>query len=155
MEIYNCTVADFYQIKEEIADFWGSDRTLYLHHPFLIHEFGDTSFVVKDENGKIAAYFFGFFSQTEKTAYVHLIGVRESNQRQGLGHLLYDHYIKIARKNGCNRMKAITKPINKMSIKFHMKLGMKLSGNPNEEGIPIVKDYCGIGEDRVVFEMEI
>jgi len=46
-EIARCTKADFAQILEHVADFWGSDRTLALHHPMLLYEFGDTTYVIR------------------------------------------------------------------------------------------------------------
>ena len=54
MEIEKCTVSDYNQILENIVDFWGSDRTLSVHHPMFIHEFGNTAFIIK-ENDKIIA----------------------------------------------------------------------------------------------------
>jgi ribosomal protein S18 acetylase RimI-like enzyme len=150
VEITQCTKADFDQILRDIVDFWGSDRTLPLHHPFLIHEFGDTAFVMK-EDGTVVAYLFGFFSPTEPVAYVHLIGVRRSRQREGLGSHLYAHFMNLARARKCTAMKAVTTPDNAQSIAFHRRLGMQLLGEPNERGIPVVRDYRGPGEDRVVF----
>jgi len=40
-------------------------------------------------------------------------------------------------------------------VKFHGKIGMTLIGEENQDGIPVVKDYAGPGEDRVVFEKQI
>jgi hypothetical protein len=48
MEITNCSKADFDQIISDIVAFWGSDRTLHLHQPFLTYEFGSSAFVVKE-----------------------------------------------------------------------------------------------------------
>jgi predicted GNAT superfamily acetyltransferase len=111
--------------------------------------------VIKDK-GRVIAYLFGFFSQTQSIAYVHLIGVREKYQKQGLGKMLYDNYIEMARSHKIHKIKAITKPINSKSINFHKnKIGMSLLGEPDESGINVVKDYSGINEDRVVFEKEI
>lgn len=155
MIIENCTIKDFDEIIRDISDFWGSDRTLHLHQSFLIHEFGNTAFVIKDD-GKVIAYLFGFFSQMESIAYVHLIGVRERYQKQGFGKMLYDNFIEIARSRNIHKIRAITKPINSKSINFHKnKIGMTLLGEPNESGINIVKEYSGINEDRVVFERQI
>jgi L-amino acid N-acyltransferase YncA len=123
-----------------------------LHQPFLIHEFGNTAFVIH-ENGKVIAYLFGFFSQKEKTAYIHLLGVRENCQRKGFGLALYQHYISYAKELGMERIKAITTPANIKSINFHTrKIGMAMIGEPNENGINVVKNYSGPGNDRVVFE---
>jgi predicted GNAT superfamily acetyltransferase len=155
MKIENCTMSDFNEIVKDIVDFWGSDRTLHLHQPFLIYEFGNTAFVIK-EHGQVIAYLFGFFSQTENLAYIHLLGVREKNQRQGLGLLLYENFIKIAKSKGFTRIKAITTPSNIKSISFHKnKIGMNLLGEPNENGVNIVRDYSGVNNDRVVFEKRI
>jgi len=150
MELMLCTKDDFDQILREITDFWGDERTLFLHHPMFIHEFGDSAFVIK-ENGRVIGYLFGFISQTEPTGYIHAIGVRLTHQRQGLGRLLYDRFTEFARSKGCKELKALTSPGNADSIAFHKAIGMELHGEPNEEGIPVVKDYSGPGVDRGVF----
>jgi ribosomal protein S18 acetylase RimI-like enzyme len=151
MKIESCTINDFNEILRDISDFWGSDRTLHLHQPFLIYEFGNTAFVIRDK-GMVIAYLFGFFSQTENLAYIHLIGVREKYQRMGLGKLLYDNFIEIAKSNNIQKIKAITKPFNTKSISFHTKkIGMTMIGEPNKDGINVIKNYSGINSDRVVF----
>ena len=152
MIIENCTMNDFDQITKDITDFWGSDRTLNLHHPYLVHEFGNTAFVIRDKD-VVIAYLFGFFSQTERIGYVHLIGVREQHQKHGLGKFLYEKFIQVSKFHGIKKIKAITTPTNNKSINFHQKkMGMTLLGLPNQEGINVVRDYSGSGKDRVVFE---
>lgn len=154
MTIENCSLRDFHEIVSNISDFWGSDRTLPFHHPMFIYEFGKTAFVIK-ENDKVVAYLFGFLSQTEKTGYVHLVGVRDNFQKKRLGTRLYAHFANHVKQLGCTKLKAITTAGNKSSISFHRKIGMKLLGIKNSDGIEVVKDYSGPGEDRVVFEKEI
>jgi len=44
---------------------------------------------------------------------------------------------------------------NQASILFHKKIGMKLLGEENVDGIEVVKDYSAPGQDRVVFEKDI
>ena len=154
MPISQATKADFDQIVTEIADFWGSDRTLHLHQPSLIYEFGDTAFVIRD-GVRVTAYLFGYLAQTGPTAYVHLVAVRRDCQGQGLGRQLYAHYIEVARARGCTALKAITTPTNQASIAFHIRLGMTLRGEPNADGIPVVRDYSGPGLDRVVFHLDL
>jgi N-acetylglutamate synthase and related acetyltransferases len=155
MQIEKCTMQDFNEIILNIADFWGNDRTLYLHHPYLIHEFGNTAYVIHDK-GKVIAYMFAFFAQTEKLGYVHLLGIRENYQRKGIGKLLYENFINVAKAHGCTKIKAITTPGNQKSINFHQKqIGMKLLGTPDSNGTNIIKDYSGPGSDRVVFMKEI
>ena len=151
MKIINCTKQDYNQIILNIEEFWGSDRTLYLHHPIFIFEFGNTAFMIKEKDN-IIAYLFGFLSQTEPTAYVHLLGVKSDLRRQGLATKLYNHFINYAIDKGCKKLKALTSPKNKDSIAFHISYGMKLLGEPNENGVPIIRNYSGPGRDNIVFE---
>jgi len=154
MKIERCTKSDYDQILADISDFWGSDRTLHIHHPMFIHEFGDSAYVIKI-NDRVIAYLFGFIAQTSPTAYVHLLGVRNDYQSQGLGSALYGYFITYAKGKGCTKIKAMTIPANASSIGFHKKIGMKLIGNKNSDGIEVISDYSGPGQDRVVFEKEI
>jgi len=154
MEITLCTKADFDQILTDFVDFWGDERTKGLHHCVYLYEFGNSAYVIK-ENGRVVAYLFGLLSQTAPIGYVKFIGVRRSHQRQGLGRRLYEHFTEFARAHGCRELKAITSPTNKGSIAFHRKLGMELIGEPDEEGIPVVRDYGGPGIHRVVFRKKI
>lgn len=150
MEIVNLSKSDFDQILSDIEDFWGSERTLALHHPLFLYEFGNTAFVIK-EGETVRAYLLGLISQTAPVAYVHLIGVRHTHKRQGLGRKLYDHFIAYAKDHHCREVKAITTPANRESIAFHKSLGMILTGDDEENGMPVVKDYSGPNQHRVVF----
>jgi ribosomal protein S18 acetylase RimI-like enzyme len=154
MELLNCTKDDFDQIITDFHEFWGSNRTLHLHHPTLIYEFGNTAFVFKEGN-EVCAYLFGFYSQTQPVAYVHIIAVRNNYRRHGFGRKLYEHFIKYARENHCSKIKAITRPTNLESIAFHKKIGMELTGDGVIDGIPVVLNYGGPGEHRVVFMRDI
>jgi L-amino acid N-acyltransferase YncA len=120
----------------------------------FIYEFGNTAFVIKDKD-KVMTYLFGFFSQADKTGYVHAVGVRQSCQGQGLGKQLYENFTALAKRHGCNKLKAITTSGNQASTSFHKKMGMRLIGERNENGIEVVKNYSGRGQDRVVFEKEL
>ena len=152
--IFNCNHSDFLQILAEIEDFWGSNRTLSYHHPMFVNEFGNTSFVIKNSE-TVIAYLFGFISQTEQTGYIHLIGVRQNHQNKGLGKLLYRHFIDYLKNIGIQNLKAITTPANEKSINFHLSIGMQMTGIETENQIKVIKDYSGIGQDRVVFKMKL
>ncbi|OGO00706.1 MAG: hypothetical protein A2Y90_03080 [Chloroflexi bacterium RBG_13_52_12] len=154
MEITLCTKADFDQIITDFVDFWGDERTKSLHNPFHLYEFGNTAYVVK-EGDRVVGYLFGLLSQTGPVAYVKFVGVRRSYQRKGIARRLYEHFTQYARTKGCTELKAITSPTNKTSIAFHRGIAMELQGEPNEEGVPVVKDYSGPGIDRVVFLKKI
>jgi hypothetical protein len=154
VEISICTRQDYEQILDALPEFWDGRDVRHLHHPFLIHEFGNTAFVIRDET-RVVAYLFGLFSQTEPVGYVHAIAVRASARRRRLAQHLYGHFVQMARRRGCRHVKAITTPTNAGSIAFHKSLGMRLLGEPNADGIPVVADYSGRGAPRVVFWMSI
>jgi predicted GNAT superfamily acetyltransferase len=147
--IFVCTPEDYFQILDELPDFWDGRDTRALHHPFLIHEFGNSAFVIRD-GSRVLAYLFGFLSQSEPVGYVHTIAVRVSARRR-LAQRLFDHFVEFARRRGCTHIKAITTPSNAGSIAFHKSLGMELLGEPNADGIPVVANYAGHGAPRVVF----
>ena len=107
------------------------------------------------EDEKVIGYLFGFYSQTSSTAYVKFAGVRASHRKRGVGRALYEYFVEVSKKQGCVELKAITSQNNEISIAFHRSLGMELLGEPNEEGIPVIKDYAGPGNDRVVFRKDI
>ena len=152
MNIENCTKEDYDEIIKNISSFWGNDRTLHLHHIYLVYEFGHTAFVIKDK-GNVVAYLFGFISQTEKLGYIHLVGVCESYQRKGLGKQLYNKFIEYLKSLNIKKIKAITTPTNEKSISFHKNvIGMSMLGKPNNKGIRVIENYSGQGNDRVVFE---
>jgi GNAT superfamily N-acetyltransferase len=154
LNIINCTKKDYDQIISNIEEFWSDNRILYWHHPMFINEFGNTAFVVK-ERDVVCAYLFGFFSQTQPIAYVQLIAVRNNYKRKGLGRKLYEHFISLAKSNKCLQIKAITRPTNELSIAFHKSIGMNLIGDDHIDGIPVVLNYSGPGEHRVVFLKDV
>jgi GNAT superfamily N-acetyltransferase len=152
MDIQNCTKADFDFIVGHVAEFWGDDRTLNLHHPMFLYEFGDTAFVLRDGD-HVMAYLFGVFSQTEPTAYVHLVGVHETARRRGFAKQLYEHFAAVAIARGCTQLKAITTAGNRASLAFHRSIGMvPVAGG---DAVDVVRDYGGPGQDRVVMRKRL
>ena len=160
MKIRNCTKEDFLQIHKNFEEFWQSSDRAYLarvrtiHHPLFAHEFANTSYTIK-EGEKVIAYLFGLYSQAEPTAYMHVLCVHPQYKRKGLATRLVQHFVRDAKSNECNHLKSLTSPSNKNSISFHKSLGMVMLGEPNENGISIVRDYSGPGDHRVVFWKEI
>ena len=150
VEISLCTSEDYFQILDELSEFWDGRDMRALHHPFLIHEFGNSAFVIRD-GSQVLAYLFGFLSQSEPVGYVHTIAVRASARRRRLAQRLFDHFAGFARQRRCTHIKAITTPSNAGSIAFHKNLRMQLLGEPNADGIPIIRDYAGRDVPRVVF----
>ena len=90
MNIRQCTKEDYDQIITDMADFWNNghiDSLRRLHNPIFFYEFGNTAFVVKEDE-KVIGYIFGFYSQTTPTAYVKFVGVRASHRKRGVGRAL-------------------------------------------------------------------
>src|ERR1700757_1551678 len=117
-----CTPRDYNQILDELSDFWDGRQVRHLHHPMLVHEFGNSAFVIRDE-AVVVAYLFGFVSQAEPVGYVHVIAVRSSAPRQGLGERLFGHFLRAARQQGSRDGKATTKAATSGWSAFHRSLG--------------------------------
>jgi GNAT superfamily N-acetyltransferase len=148
--VARCTQEDFYEILETQAEFWDGRDVRHLFHPFLLHQFGNSAFVIRD-GGRVVAYLFGLLSQIEPIAYAHAVAVRPSARRHKLGQRLYAHFTAFARDHGCTHLKAITNPANLRSIAFHRSIGMELIGEPNADGIPVVRGYAARDSVHVVF----
>lgn len=147
------TKEDFDQIIENLDQFWGmrNDKLLYIHHPIFLYEFGDTAFVVR-EGDRVAAYLFGFVSQTDpQTAYGQVVACHPDYRGQGLVEALFYRFGDEARARGCTRIKVLVFPKNFRSLLFHMKMGFEADGEERDEkGIPIVRNYWGQGIDYSV-----
>jgi L-amino acid N-acyltransferase YncA len=166
LPINRATMADLEEIRRDLEQFWGSDdktlwteerkqKVLSMHHVMYVREFGDTSYVMRDDN-RVAAYLFGFIVESRKLAYSSLVAVRDSHKKGGLGQRLYNAFAQDARGRGCTLLRAVTAPANKASIRFHtQRLGMTMQGEGEENGVPVVQDYAGMGEHRVVFEKSL
>ena len=152
--VVNATRADWDQIVTELEDFWGDHAPAHLHHISLMNQFGNSAFVIR-EGDRVVAYIFGFLSQVDPSSYVQLVAVRKSHQGQGLGHRLYERFIQFAREHGAKEVMAQTTPDNLGSVRFQKSVGMELLGEPDERGIPVVKDRGGPGKNRIVFRMSI
>jgi len=60
-----CTKSDLRQIKSELVDFWGTDRTNYVHSTSFLRQNGESSWVIKDGD-KVIAYLLGFIDHEKK-----------------------------------------------------------------------------------------
>lgn len=121
------------------------ERALLLPKLYFQH-FATTSFVVEDENGRLAAFLVGFLSQSEPdAAYIHFVGVDPLKHGQGVGRALYRAFIDLAAKNGRHVVRSVTSPENTRSRAFHSSLGFSAS--------EVIADYDGPGLARVEFSM--
>jgi predicted GNAT superfamily acetyltransferase len=134
---------DHARVAAVIDEWWGGRQmALMLPRLFFTH-FADTSFIVEDEHGELAAFLIGFLSQSRPgEAYIHFVGVAPSQRGSGLGRDLYERFFSVAAERGAVRVGCVTSPRNSGSIAFHTSMGF--------EGHEVA-GYDGAGEDRVVF----
>lgn len=149
------TPYDHARVVGVIPGWWGlpgtADLGLLLPRLFFQH-FGDTSTIVVDADGSLAAFLIGFRSQSQPgVAYIHFVGVRPDLRGTGLARTLYERFFDEMRASGCRRVDAITGPVNRRSQDFHRAMGFDLSGDTEIDGVLAWRDYDGPGEHRVGF----
>ncbi|WNV74309.1 GNAT family N-acetyltransferase [Geodermatophilus sp. DSM 44513] len=128
------------------------ERAALLPRLFFEH-FTDTSHLIEDDDGCLAAFLVGFLSPARPgAAYVHVVGVDPAAQRAGLGRWPYTRFTAAVRARGAREVGCITSPGNRASIAFHTWLGFDIEpGDQTVDGIPVHSDHDGPGLHRVVF----
>jgi GNAT superfamily N-acetyltransferase len=145
------TIGDLVAVADEPREFWGDRDLPALHHPLLVHDFGETALVIRDDGekadgaGRVIAYLFGLLTPSG-VGYIHLVAVREGHRRAGLARGLYERFEELACEHGAEALKAFTQPVNARSIAFHRALGFGATETAN---------YSGPGETRTVFWKQI
>lgn len=140
METRPLVKADFDQIVSVIDHWWGGP-TSALAHPMFFYELGRLARVV-EEDGSLAGFLLGFVCQESRVGYVHLVGIAPDFRRRGVARLLYSSFEDDCRRDGCEKLKAITTHGNEGSVRFHQALGWSMAE---------VEDYAGPGRLRIVF----
>lgn len=144
------TEADAEPVKAALDRWWGGRDLSHLALPLFFRHFSDTSFVL-DDGGEVIGFLVGFISQARPgEGYVHLVGVHPGRRQRGLARWLYEAFFEEARKRGCTVVRCVTTPNNGGSISFHRSLGFRPEGDGDSGGVPVVRDYEGPGEDRVL-----
>jgi GNAT superfamily N-acetyltransferase len=144
---------DDYELVSPIVDEWWGGRPVRALLPRLFFEhFNNTSFAVGPPKSA-QAFLIGFQSQSfRRVGYIHFAGVNPAMRGKGFGRLLYENFFKAAATLGCTEVQCITSPINTGSIAFHQKMGFMLhQGNGEANGIPVVLNYAGEGQHRILF----
>ena len=153
------TEGDHARVIAAIPEWWQTPNstTLPMLLPRLFFQhFADTSTIVDDADGGLAAFLVGFRSQSQPgVAYVHFVGVRPDLRGAGLARTLYERFFAQVRAFGCSRVDAITGPVNRRSQQFHRAMGFTLGGDTDLDGVPAHLDYDGPGEHRVTFTRAI
>ncbi|HEX6498946.1 MAG TPA: GNAT family N-acetyltransferase [Micromonosporaceae bacterium] len=136
-------------VLTEHDDFWDGRDLRGLHHPVWFRQFSDAGLMAwQDGEGgtrRIAAYLLGSVTRGG-VGYVHLIAVRSTHRRAGLGRALWARFVERAWSAGAHKVQAITTPTNSASIAFHTRLGLAAE---------LIPDYAGPGQDRVLFHARL
>jgi GNAT superfamily N-acetyltransferase len=144
--------SDYQPVISVLNDWWGGRHMSdMLPRLFFVH-FRETGFVA-ERDGEIVGFLIGFISQTfPDQAYIHFAGVHPGHRRKGLARSLYGRFMEAARKRGCQFVRSVTSPVNRLSIAFHLRMGFATEpGDTVIEGIPVASDYDGQDGDRVLF----
>jgi predicted GNAT superfamily acetyltransferase len=154
--VRNVASADWDRVTAVLVEWWdGRDLSDLLPRLFFQH-FCTTSWLV-ERDGELAAFLVGFLCPThEDEAYIHFVGVAPELRGRGLAQGLYGLFFDVAQAQGRSVVRAITSPVNKVSIAFHSHIGfVMLPGDGEQDGLPIWLDYDGPGQHRVRLERRL
>jgi ribosomal protein S18 acetylase RimI-like enzyme len=146
MRVRPAVAEDYDQVIAVVDDWWGRPVSASLPRLFFDH-FWPTSSVAEDEDG-LAGLLVGFISPgRHEVAYIHFVGVRPDRRGAGLAQRLYAQFAAHALRQGCSELQAVTAPSNAASVRFHQRLGFRVSG--------AVAGYNGPGRAMVVFSCDV
>jgi predicted GNAT superfamily acetyltransferase len=139
---------DYDRVIRVVDEWWGGRQMAEMLPRLFFDHFTDTCFVAEDDAGRLAGFIVGFLSQSKpREAYVHFVGVAPELRRDGLARRLYERFFDAARAADREVVRAVTSPVNAVSIAAHKAMGF--------EAVPAAAGYDGEGRDRVLFEKRI
>ena len=156
IKIRNGRPSDYENVISVMPGWWGGrDLTSMLPKVFFMH-FHNTIYIAELKN-ELVGFLVGFLSQTEdKVGYIHFAGVHPSYRKAGIGRLLYHKFYDACKTNDRSIVKSCTSPINKLSIKFHKRLGFEIeSGDGIIDNVPVTLNYHGENDHKVSFRKEL
>jgi ribosomal protein S18 acetylase RimI-like enzyme len=144
--------SDYRPVISVIDDWWDGRHMADMLPRLFFEHFTDTCFAA-ERDGELAGFLVGFLSQScPGEAYIHFVGVHPGERGHGLGRRLYEQFFAAVRARGCERIRAVTAPVNQGSVAFHQKMGFEVEpGNAQTGGVPVAPSYDGDGQDRVRF----
>jgi ribosomal protein S18 acetylase RimI-like enzyme len=145
--------SDYEPVIAVLDKWWGGRPMAGLLPRLFFQHFGDTSFAVENEEGRVAAFLVGFRSQSHPDeAYIHFVGVDPAYRGHGIGAALYRGFFERVLAQGVTRVHAVTSPVNRGSVAFHQAMGFDVEpGDDVVDDIPVQTNYDGVGGSRVRF----
>jgi ribosomal protein S18 acetylase RimI-like enzyme len=156
MIIRNVRPTDYPPIISVLDEWWGGRKMSDMLPRLFFEHFCETSFIL-EEDGRIAAFLIGFFSQSHpKEAYIHFVGVHLQYRKRGFGKELYERFFTVMRQNQRSVVRCVTSPINTGSIAFHTRMGFRIEpGEAELNGVAYDPAHDGPGEHRVRFFLQL
>ena len=155
--IRQARATDYDRVIAVVDDWWGGRRMAEMLPRLFFTQFANTCFVAEDDAGELAGFIVGLLSQaTPDEAYVHFVGVAPEHRGAGLGRRLYERFFESARAADRHVVRAVTSPLNRLSVAAHRALGFEVVAGPAEEdGVQFHPGYDGPDGDRVLFVRRI
>jgi ribosomal protein S18 acetylase RimI-like enzyme len=148
---------DYLPLAEAVGEWYSQPMKAILLRRFVAH-FSSTSFVAW-RDGLRVGYVIGWLPpDCPLEVFVHSITLAPSERGRGTGRMLYARLAEVARRAGRRRMTATIRPHNDGSLAFHRALGFSFRVRDavmDGRGIPVLVDWDGPGEDRVLAEADL
>jgi len=156
IRIRNAKPSDHENIISVIPDWWGGRDLSNSVPKLLLIYFSPTSFVAI-KNSELCGFLIGFFSQSfPNEGYIHFAGVHPEFRSNGLAKTLYQKFYDVCSLDSRNIIRSCTAPINKLSIKFHTRMGFSIEpGNVEVDGMPITIGYLNSDDHKVLFKKNL
>ena len=156
MNVRNVQPSDYPAIISVLDEWWGGRKMSDMLPRLFFEHFCETSFII-EEDGRIAAFLIGFFSQSRpEEAYIHFVGVHPQCRKRGFGRELYERFFAAMRQGQRVLVRCVTAPINTGSIAFHTRMGFRIEpGEAELNGVAYDPDHDGPGEHRVRFVLQV
>lgn len=156
VKIRKATPFDHEKVVSVMPEWWGGrDLSSSVLKVFFIH-FDDTTYIAEIDDAFVG-FLIGFMSQSDKkVGYIHFAGVHPQFRRSCIGRRLYENFYAACKANGRSIVKSCTSPVNKLSIKFHQKMGFEIEpGDAIIDDVAVTSDYLGKDGSKVLFKKTI
>ncbi len=154
MPIRNAAESDFYSCVLIARRAWPEFKERESIFHLFCKFFSDTCFIF-ETGDETQGFLLGFVSQVDPAqAYIHLVAVDPSAQRQGIARRLYETFFDRVKNLGAHQVRLIVNPDNPGSLAFHRVMGFApdLHGETVAiDGVLAAKDYNGPGIHMVPF----
>lgn len=152
--IFRAATGDDYGfVIRRVDDWWDGREMAQRFHRLFFEYLGDTSVIAEDAD-RILGFLAGICSTSQPgDAYIHFAGVDPEHRGTGLGRAMYERFFALARSRDCQRVHAVTSPINTGSIAFHRAMGFEVvPGDVEVDGVSVHTDLFEPGFDVVEFQ---